>query len=52
MDISIVIVGILIVLIIPFVYFIIKRNRKDQRELEEELNEREMKPDKHDGDHI
>ncbi|MCY1536797.1 hypothetical protein D9M68_722680 [compost metagenome] len=52
MDISIAIAGILIVLIIPFVYFIIKRNRKDQRELEEELNKREMKPDKHDGDHI
>lgn len=48
MDLNMAIIGILIVLLIPFIFFIIRKNRKDQRELEDELNKREMNPDKHD----
>lgn len=52
MDINMAIIGVLIILVIPFIFFVIRRNRKDQRDMEEEMNKREMNPDKHDGDHI
>ena len=38
--------------ILVFVYFVIKRNRKDQKELENEINQREVKPKKHDSESI
>lgn len=40
------------IVILAFVIFVIKRNRKDQKDLEKELNQRETKPSKHDEDHI
>ncbi|HTM98825.1 MAG TPA: FeoB-associated Cys-rich membrane protein [Pedobacter sp.] len=47
-----IVIALLIVAILAFVYFIIKRNRKDQKSLEKELNQREVKPEKHDDEHI
>lgn len=38
--------------ILAFVIFVIKRNRKDQKDLENELNKRETKPEKHDDDYV
>lgn len=52
MKINTVIIAIAIIAVLAFVYFIIKRNRKDQKELEKELNDREVAPDKHDGEHV
>jgi len=47
-----IVIALLIVAILAFVYFIIKRNRKDQKSLEKDLNQREVKPEKHDDEHI
>jgi len=52
MDLNIAIIAVLIILVIPFVFFIIRRNRKDQRNMEDDFNKQETKPDKHDGEHI
>ncbi len=40
------------ILAIVLIVFVIKRNIKDQKDLENELNERELKPDKHDKERI
>jgi len=48
MKINTVVIAIIVVAILAFLYFIIKRNRKDQKELEQELNQKEIKPDQHD----
>ncbi|MBB2144796.1 hypothetical protein GM921_04830 [Pedobacter sp. LMG 31464] len=47
-----VIIAIVIVAVLAFVYFIVKRNKKDQKELEDELNQKEITPDKHDDEHV
>lgn len=47
-----IVIALLVVAILAFVYFIIKRNRKDQKSLEKDLNQREVKPEKHDEEHI
>lgn len=52
MKINIVVIVIIVAAILGFVYFIVKRNRKDQKKLEQELNQRELTPDKHKGDKI
>jgi len=52
MKINVVVIAIIIVAILAFVYFVIKRNKKDQKELENELNTRELNPDKHKEDKV
>lgn len=41
-----------VIAILAFMYFVIKRNRKDQKDFEKELNEREVKPNKHTEDKV
>ncbi|WP_165501784.1 hypothetical protein [Pedobacter frigiditerrae] len=50
MKINVVVIAIIIVAILAFVYFIVKRNKKDQKELENELNSKEINPEKHTED--
>ena len=50
MKINPVVIAVIIIAVLGFLYFIIKRNRKDQKELEQELNQKEIKPDQHDGE--
>lgn len=52
MKINIVIIAILVVAILALVYFVIKRNKKDQKELVDELNNSDIKPEKHEEDKI
>jgi preprotein translocase subunit YajC len=52
MKLNSVVIALLVVAILAFVYFVIKRNRKDQKSLEKELNQREVKPEKHDEGHV
>ena len=52
MKINYVVIAIVVVVIIAFFYFVIKRNRKDQKELENDLNSPEIKPEKHSEDKI
>ena len=52
MKVNIVIIALIVVAILAFVYFIIKRNKKDLKSLERELNEKEIKPETHDEEHI
>ena len=52
MEVNKTVIAILIVAILVFVYFIIKRNRKDQKNLQDELNQKEIKPEKHDEENI
>ena len=47
MKINIAIVAIIVVAILGFVYFVVKKNRRDQKELEQELNEKEITSPKH-----
>ena len=52
MEVNSTVIAILVLAILVFVYFIIKRNRKDQKNLQDELNQNEIKPEKHDEEHI
>lgn len=52
MEFNIALIGVLIILVIPFVFFIIRRNRKDQRDMEDDFNKREVNPEKHHENHI
>lgn len=52
MDLKIDVLVILALVVFILIFIIIKRNKKDQKHLEEELNARELKPDKHDEEHI
>jgi preprotein translocase subunit YajC len=47
MKINFIIVAVAVVAILGFIYFLIKRNKKDQNQLEKELNQSELKPTKH-----
>jgi preprotein translocase subunit YajC len=52
MKLNSVVIALLVVAILAFVYFIIKKNRKDQQSLEDELKQREVTPEKHDEGHV
>ncbi len=52
MEINSVVIAILIVVILVFIYFVIKRNKKDQKKYENELNQSELTPDKHNDNKI
>jgi preprotein translocase subunit YajC len=52
MKINFILIAVAIVAILGFVYFIIKRNQKDQKDLEKELNQKELKPDKHSDERV
>ena len=38
--------------IFAFVYFIMKKNYQDQKDFENEINQKDVKPDKHSGDKV
>jgi Ca2+/Na+ antiporter len=42
--------GLVLLLLIVLVIWLIKRNRKDEKELEKEIIQSELKPEKHDDD--
>lgn len=42
-----IILGVLLILIIVLLIFIIKRNNKDRKEFERDLNQSEIKPEQH-----
>lgn len=52
MEINIVVIAIIVVAVLVFVYFVIKRNKQDLKDLEKELNEKDIHPKKHDDNHI
>lgn len=52
MEVNKFVIGILVIVILAFVYFVIKRNKKDQKKMEREFNEKEVSPKKHEGDRI
>ncbi len=52
MKINFIVIAVLVVAILAFVYFVIKRNTRDRKELERELNQKELKPDQHTVDKI
>lgn len=52
MKINFILIAVAVVAILGFIYFVVKRNQKDQKELEKELNQKEVKPEKHSGDQI
>jgi preprotein translocase subunit YajC len=52
MEVNSTVIGIGVIIILAFVYFVIKRNKKDQKKMENELNQTDIKPDKHGGDKI
>jgi hypothetical protein len=52
MDLNLEIIVALGLVVFLLVFVVIKRNAKDKKELEQELNAKELKPDKHDDEHI
>ncbi len=52
MNIKVDILVILALVVFVLVFIVIKRNKKDRKDLEKELNARELKSDKHDEEHI
>ena len=47
MKINFIVVAVAVVAILGFIYFIVKRNKKDRNNLERTLNQSEMKASKH-----
>lgn len=43
--------GVVVVLVILLIVFLISRNRKDQKEIEQEITKSEIDPEKHDDKH-
>ncbi|ETZ24874.1 hypothetical protein [Pedobacter sp. V48] len=52
MEINYLVVVPVLILVIALILFLICRNRKDQKKVEQELNESELKPEKHNKDHL
>lgn len=52
MKINFILIAVAVVAVLGFIYFVVKRNHKDQKDLEKELNQKELKPDKHNSDRI
>lgn len=52
MEVNSTVIALGVIVILAFVYFIIKKNRKDQKSLEDELNQKDVKPEKHDSEKI
>jgi|GEM_PF-586020 len=44
--------GVVVVLVILLIVFLISRNRKDQKKMEQEITKSEIDPEKHDEPHI
>jgi preprotein translocase subunit YajC len=44
--------GLVIVLVILLIVFLISRNRKDQKTMEDEITKSEIDPKKHDDKHV
>lgn len=44
--------GVIILLVIILVIYLVSRNRKDQEKIEQEMNQSEIKPEKHDDDQV
>jgi len=51
-ELNMVVLVALALVIFLIVWFTINRNKKDKKELEDELNAKEMKAEKHDEEHI
>lgn len=47
-----ILIAVVVLLVLLLIFFIIKRNNVDRKELEKELNDAELTPDKHDGPKI
>ena len=52
MEMNLIVISVVIVAILAFMYFVITRNNRDRKELEKELNQKELKPDKHTVDKV
>ena len=52
MKINLILIAVVVVAILAFIYFVITRNNRDRKELEKELNQKELKPDKHTVDKV
>lgn len=44
--------GLVVVLVILLIVFLISRNRKDQKKMEQEITKSEIDPEKHDDGHV
>lgn len=41
-----------VLIVVIFIVWLIRRNMKDEKKFEDEINRSEIKPEKHDKDHI
>lgn len=44
--------GLVIVVVFLLIIFLINRNRKDRKKFEQEMNQSEIKPEKHEDDRV
>jgi len=52
MEINYPLAGLVLVVVIGLIIFLIRRNRRDKKKYENEMIQSELKPEKHDTDHI
>ena len=52
MEINYPLAGLVLVAVIGLIVFLIRRNREDKNKYEKEMIESELKPEKHDTDHV
>jgi preprotein translocase subunit YajC len=52
MEVNYVVIGLILLAAIVFIVWFIKRNRKDKKEFEEEINRKELPPEQHDEDQV
>lgn len=52
MDVNYLIIGLVVLAALAFIVWLIRRNLKDKKEFEKEIIESDLKPEKHDDDHV
>jgi uncharacterized membrane protein YiaA len=44
--------GLVLIAVVALIIYLIRRNRKDEKQFEKDFNRSELKPDKHDDEHL
>lgn len=52
MEINYLIIALVVLAAVVFIIWLIRRNMKDKKEFEKDSIQSDLKPEKHDGDHV
>lgn len=52
MEIGYVFAGLVLIVVVALIVYLIRRNQKDEKQFEKDLNRSELKPDNHDDEQL